>query len=249
MNHSSLIYIPKKNPSAKLRLICFSYAGGNPATYISWIPFLPDFIELAVIQLPGRGMRIFDEPYQTMAAMVNDIFVAIGKLDAKPFILYGHSMGARVAYEVTLMLWRFQYRLPIHFIASGSGAPCVVYPKDHIHHLPDDELIIKVGELNGSSEEVLANKEIMQLVLPAMRADFRIIETYCNNSALVIPTKISVFAGTEDDIAASSIEKWLDLFITNTGIHWIQGDHYFVDKNRADLLTALNNLLLNEVTT
>lgn len=242
MDKSSLIYIPKPKQSAKLRLICFSYAGGNSATYVPWLPLLPNFVELAVIQLPGRGVRIFDEPYQTMATMVNDIVNAVGKLDTKPFIFYGHSMGARVAYEVTLALWRRQYRLPIHFIAAGSGAPCVVYSKDHIHHLPDDEFIAEVGALNGSSQEVLSNSEIMQLILPALRADFRIIENYCNASKLVIPAKISVFSGDKDDIECENLEKWLGLFQSNTGLHWIAGDHYFVDKNREDLLAALNNL-------
>ena len=188
-------------------------------------------------------MRIFEQPFQTMSEIVNAVVIALGKLDTKPFCFYGHSMGARVAYEVSLMLWRFQYRLPLHFFASGSSAPCVPYTKDHIHDLPNNDFIVKIGELNGSPEEVLANKEIMDLLLPAMRADFKIIETYCNLAKLNIPIKLSVFAGREDDIEQENIEKWLDLFKTTTGIHWISGDHYFIDKNKTDVLDKLNMLL------
>src|SRR6478609_5908946 len=132
MNKAPLIYFPRLNPLASIRLICFSYAGGNPATYISWLPLLPEYVELAVIQLPGRGARIFEQPYQTMSSIVNAVFAELGKLSPKPYLLFGHSMGARVAYEVLLLLWRFKFPLPVHFIASGSGAPCIAYPKERI---------------------------------------------------------------------------------------------------------------------
>ncbi|MES2826395.1 MAG: alpha/beta fold hydrolase [Pseudomonadota bacterium] len=243
MNNLSLIYIPKIKPTAHVRLICFSYAGGNASTYMSWQNYLDPDVELAVVQLPGRGIRLTETPLQTMTELVKAIFLALEKLSPKPFIFYGHSMGARVAYELTLMLGYLQRRLPIHFIASGSVAPCIERTKENTYHLPDEDFIKKIGELNGSSTEVLANNEIMQMLLPALRADFKIIETYCNKSQVIIPTKISVLAGDEEEVEPADVEAWLKLFASNTGIHWISGDHFFVDKNRSDVLQVLNNLL------
>jgi medium-chain acyl-[acyl-carrier-protein] hydrolase len=247
MPHASLIHIPISKPNASLRLICFPYAGGNSMTYIKWLDNLSTKVELALVQLPGRGVRSAEPPYQTMEEVVRALFLELGNLSNKPTIFYGHSMGARVAYELTLMLLRFQYKLPIHFIASGSIAPSVSRKKEYTYNLPDDDFIKKIAELNGSQDEVLAHKEIMQLLMPALRADFKIIETYCNKSKAVIPTKISVLAGTEEDTEHPDIEAWFNLFQSNTGIHWISGDHFFVDKNKPDLLKTVNNLIADDL--
>jgi medium-chain acyl-[acyl-carrier-protein] hydrolase len=240
---SSLIFFPKPRPNALVRLICFSYAGGSSATYLSWQNDLDSNIELAVVQLPGRGARLSTPPFQTMTEIITALFLALEKLSNKPFIFYGHSMGARVAYELTLMLLRFQRPLPIHFIASGSVAPCIERTKELTYHLPDDEFIIKVGELNGSPPEVLANKEIMLLILPALRADFKIIETYHNNSKLTIPTKISVLAGDQEDLEIAHVEAWFALFQTKADLHWINGDHFFIEKNKTEVLEIVNTLI------
>lgn len=238
-----LIYIPNPKPNALVRVIGFSYAGGSASTYLAWQNSLDPHIELAVVQLPGRGARLAEQPYQTMSEIVTALFLAFEKLTYKPCIFYGHSMGARVAYELILMLQRFQCRLPVHFIASGSVAPCVKKTKGPTYHLPDDEFILKVRELNGSPSEVLANKELMELFLPALRADFKIIETYCNNIKHVTPIKISVLAGDEEEVAMADLEAWFELFETYSGIHWIKGDHFFVEKNRPEVLKTLHGLL------
>jgi medium-chain acyl-[acyl-carrier-protein] hydrolase len=243
MINASLIYIPKIKPTAQIRLVCFSYAGGSAATYIPWQNDLDQTVELAVIQLPGRGMRLSTPPYQTMEELVQAIFLALDKNNPIPYVFFGHSMGARVAYELILMLYKSGHELPMHFIASGSAAPFIARTKENTYHLPDDEFIKKVGELNGSPKEILANWEIMQLLLPALRADFKIVETYCNKNQISIPTQISVFAGDKDDIDHADINGWFNLFESNTGIHWIPGDHFFVDKNRFKVLDTLNSLM------
>lgn len=243
MNSSPLIYTPKPRPQARVRLLCFSYAGGSSGTYIPWLKNLPEEVELAVVQLPGRGVRMADSPYDNMDTLVKDVFIALSKLPTKPCVFFGHSMGARVAYELTLMLVRHRYTLPLHVIASASSAPCVPRKKKPIYALPDDEFIAEVAGLNGSSEEVLADREIMELLMPTLRADFKIVETYLNKSQYIIPTTVSVFSGKDDDLENHEIEPWLSLFSSNTGIHWVDGDHFFVDKNRDGTLTMLNKVI------
>lgn len=242
MNAVPLIYIPNPKPNALLRLLCFPYAGGSSATYIPWKNTLSPDIELAVVQLPGRGIRLSDSPYQTMMEVVNALFVEIQTLIGKPFIFYGHSMGARIAYELALMLYQRNCELPIHLIASGSIAPCTDLKTEKIHHLPDKTFIEKVASLNGTATEVLANQEIMQLVLPALRADFKIVENYHREENRVLPTKISVFAGKDENVCIADLESWFDLFQYNTGIHWIAGNHFFIDKNPQAVLRLVDNL-------
>lgn len=209
---------------------------------MSWRNNLDPDVELAVVQLPGRGIRFSERPYQTMEEMVSALFLAMEKLDSKPFIFYGHSMGARVAYELSLMLHRSASPLPIHFIASGSVAPCIKM-KNGIHGLPDSEFILRIAKMNGSNPDVLANHQLMQVMLPTLRADFRIIETYCNTIKSVIPTGISVLVGDKEYVERSDMEAWFDLFETSTGIHSISGDHFFVDKNKADVLKVVSDII------
>lgn len=243
MGSSSLIYIPKEKPNAAIRIICFPYAGGSSATYLPWVNLLPPDTELAVVQLPGRGARLAEPPYQTMHELVKNLLAAFEKLSQKPCIFFGHSMGARVAYELMLILWRFHYQLPLHFVASGSAAPFIPR-EEQTYHLPDDQFIEKICDLNGTPKEVLGNPELVQLVLPALRADFKIIETYCNESRLVIPTTVSVLVGDQDtEVNQEDAEGWLKLFETNKGKDSVSGDHFFIDKNRTDTINIVTSLI------
>ena len=104
MKKTSLIYIPLQRSQATYRLLCFPYAGGSAATYMQWAEQLDADIELAVIQLPGRGIRLVEAAYSTMEEIVDAITNAMNLLQDKPFVFFGHSMGARVAYEVCLVL-------------------------------------------------------------------------------------------------------------------------------------------------
>ena len=246
--YSSLLYTPFRKPKASVRLVCFPYAGGNASSYIPWKDLLPDSIELTVVQLPGRSIRLAEKPYREMDEMIRALFSALQGLDKKELIFYGHSMGARVAYELCLFLRRYHLKLPVHFIASGSGSPLQEKTKDPIHALPDDEFIDRLQAINGSPEEILNNKEIMQLSMDAIRADFKIIENYQRTPQWPLKSSISVLAGKKDEIEIENLEAWFKLFDKSTGIHWIDGDHFFIDKNRDDVLSFIWNMFSTENT-
>lgn len=243
MNRQSIFHIPQKKPNAKLRIICFPYAGGSTSVYSLWSNNLHPDAELVLVQMPGRGGRLAERPYKTMSALVKDIFTALTNLAEKPFVLYGHSLGARVAYEVMLMLHKNQCRLPIHVVASGSPAPFFERKKEQTYHLPDAEFIEHIRGLKGTPEEVLQNHDLMQLVLPGLRADFEILETYCNLSRQKNPIGVSVFAGKQDDIALAELEAWNVLFEYNSEVHWFDGGHFFIHDNNNEVLLEVNHLI------
>ena len=245
MNAESILYIPHEKRNARLRLICFPYAGGSSLTYWPWIKNLHPDVELVLIQLPGRGARFSEAPFESMDVMVKAIGVALNALARKPFIFFGHSMGARVAYELTLQLFMDKQRLPSHIIVSGSPAPFIERKKELTHDLPDEDFIRHVRVLRGTPEGVLQNDELMQLLLPVLRADFKIVETYCNQYMQKIPTRVSVFAGEKDDIDLKDMESWLILFESNAGLYWFNGDHFFVDKFNAEVLLEINKIIKN----
>lgn len=237
------LYIPLIKPSAQLRLICFPYAGGTSSSYISWAKDLDSNVELVVVQLPGRGSRLSEAPYKTMDKIVEGVYIALKKLPFKPYILYGHSLGARAAYELTVALYRMKYMLPIHLVAAASAAPNRLRTKPPISHLPEREFIERVSSLSGVSEFSEYYYEIMKLNIPSLRADFRIVETYRSSISVVLPTTISVLAGEQDDIDEAALNDWFSLFQSKTGIHWIEGGHFFVDKNKSEVIGFLNSLV------
>lgn len=237
----SLIYIPKLKPAAKFRLICFSYAGGNISTYTAWANQLDDNYELALIQLPGRAARISEPSYTSMEQVVGDVFNEVNKLPKKYHLLFGHSMGAQVAYELTLKLFYNRCPLPLHVVVSASPAP-FIRSQEQSYQLSDKDFINRLKKLNGTPTELLEDTAIMSLFLDMLRADFKIAETYCNESRLIIPTKLSVFAGTEDAISADDLQAWFQLFESNTGICWFDGGHFFIDQYNAKVLNVLTTL-------
>ncbi len=244
---NSILFVPQKRPNAKFRLICFPYAGGSAAAYSSWISSLHPEVEVVLIQLPGRGVRIADTLYTRMDEVVKDIYTALVDILSKPFIFFGHSMGARIAYEVALMLYRHENVLPVHFIASGSSAPFVKSKKNPTYHLPDAEFLDRLRELNGTPEEVLNNHELMQLMLPVLRADFKIVETYLNPSKMKIPTQVSIFAGKKDDIETVDIEAWEEVFKLRFGSYWFDGGHFFIHENNVVVIRELNAIVAHHV--
>lgn len=240
MVSQSLIYCPLPKVNAKIRLVCFPYAGGSASIYFSWMNKFPDDVELAFIQMPGRGMRFGQPLYQSIDQLVDDVVNELTALPPKDLFFYGHSMGARVAYEVTLSLLRKKRHLPIHVVVAGSIAPCVTGKIKRSYNLPDAEFIQHLTEIKGTPQEIISNSELMELVLPALRADFKIVETYFNDSAVVIPTRISVFSGKQDDIDEIELKPWFTLFDVNDGITWFDGGHFFIKENSDELIAVLN---------
>ena len=237
-----LLYAPRTKPRACFRLICFPYAGGCASAFLEWERALSPDLELVVVQMPGRGVRFLEPPYQTMQDLVYDLIASLERFRDKPFIFFGHSMGARVAYELTLTLYRYQRKLPIHFISSASSSPNSEKIRDPIHQLPDREFLKMLASMQGTSEEVLQNEEIMRLLIPSLRADFKIIENYSTAAKVVLPCGISVFAGDKDDIKDEQLKAWFPLFKECTGIHMISGGHFFIRKNSEGVLSAIKGI-------
>ena len=239
-----ILYTPKIIPAAHTRLICFSYAGGNSATFLPWLKFLPLDIELVVVQLPGRGCRLFEQPIETMSEVVSLIAGMVASRADKELVFFGHSLGAKVAYEVIRHLDKANFVLPRMFFASGSSSPFARRDLDCIHTLPDAEFISKLRELNGTPEAVLENPEIMELVMPALRADFKIVENYQNHEDSILPVELSLFCGREDTIPKEDILSWMPLFESNLGVSHFDGGHFFIDNSAPEVVEKLSASIL-----
>jgi surfactin synthase thioesterase subunit len=224
-------YLPNDLSSdALLRAFAFPYAGGGAAAYFRLRRQMPALIDLVPILLPGREGRIADSPHDDMRAMVIEIADSIAPHVERPFALVGHSMGAWIAFELARELRRRGEPLPCVLVATASPAPQRQRTDTPIHTLPDDELVVEMSRrFGGIPAEVQGNQELMQLLLPAVRADMRLVETY--EYIKETPLAIDVIAlGGADDRAVSptAIGEWRQQTTKAFTSRLWPGGHFFL---------------------
>jgi medium-chain acyl-[acyl-carrier-protein] hydrolase len=225
------------NPRARLRLFCFPYAGGGASAYRGWASSLPADIEVCPVQLPGRESRLREAPFERPEPLLQAIANALQPYLDLPFAFFGHSLGAMLSFELARELRRRGGVLPQHLFVSGRRAPDVVRREEDIHDLPEPEFIAKLRELNGTPEEVLQHAELMRLLLPVLRADFAVNETYVYTEEAPLDVGISAFGGLGDEeVTRDDVAHWSRHGRAPFRLRMLPGDHFFVHSAR-DLVT------------
>lgn len=240
MSHSRLVVWFGSPDSAKLRLFCFPYAGGGASVFSTWPHGLPLEIAVAGMQLPGRESRVAEEPFTRLAPLLEAIVADLSPPLDPPFAFFGHSMGALIAFELTRHLRRQGAPLPIHLLLSADRAPHLPSRSAPIHHLETGEFLTELRRLNGTPETVLANRELMEFLVPALRADFAICETYVYSPEDALDCPISCFGGRGDSEATR--EELIEWCLHTRGpfaLHMLPGDHFYLHHSRQILLKAI----------
>jgi medium-chain acyl-[acyl-carrier-protein] hydrolase len=233
------------NPRADVRLFCFPYAGGGASVFRLWGERLGDRVELWPIQLPGRENRI-REPYPTS---IRDVADALATDSALPFegdfIFFGHSLGTLIAYEVAQRLRRSGRPQPARLIMSAHRAPQISLPHPPTWNLPERAFERRLKELNGTPPEVFQNEDLLELVLPLMRADLRLDETYVHSIADdVLSCPITVFGGTRDvETSPEHLDAWRHVTAGAFEIRMFEGDHFFIRSSATILMDAVASAL------
>lgn len=241
---NSWVTCPKPNPEASLRLFCFPYAGGSALSFRSWPTKLPPTIEVCPVEFPGRGMRLNEPPFAQLFPLVEVIAQSLLSYLDKPFAFFGHSMGGLTSFEVARLLHRTHACSPIHLFVSGRRAPQIPSSTPHVHTLPDADFIEELRRLNGTPEEVLANDELMQLLLPTLRADFAVLETYTYQPDSPLNCPITAFGGLQDpDVSCEMLEAWKKQTSAAFSLRLFLGDHFFIDTAQSLLLQSLEQTL------
>lgn len=253
MNASPYFVIPEKRPSAKVRLFCFPYAGGDIATFLPWLPMLDSDIELVIVQLPGRGKRRHEPPHSHMDLLVDELFGAMFSQLDKPFAFFGHSMGSKIAFELALRLHQNRFPVPTHFFASASAAPGLPRRAAPVHRLPDAALIERLTQLCGVPRAILDHHELMTVLMPTLRADFKLVETYVCQSDVTIPSRLTVLGATDDEVVkVKELMQWAAHFEQLDTIQLFEGGHFYLNKAGNTLTQTINSETLainNEVQT
>ena len=234
------ITCPSPRPRAAVRLFCLPFAGGGASAYRLWAAGLPASIEVCPIQPPGREERYAEPAFTSITALSRAIAGELEPYLDKPFAIFGHSMGALVAFETARALRRAGAPAPAALLPSAYPAPQDAVNRDPIHHLPDAAFIDEMRRMQGTPDAVLANAELMAFMLPILRADFQACDTYTH--AVEPPLDVAVFAygGAEDrEVAAAALDNWR---LTTRGpfaLRMLPGAHFFVQTHRDVLLADI----------
>jgi medium-chain acyl-[acyl-carrier-protein] hydrolase len=244
------IVVNEPRPRAAVRLICCPYAGGGAHVFRAWATRLPPWIEVLAVEPPGRGTRFNELPMPSLDVMVESLASAIAPALDRPYALFGHSLGALVAFQLTCALRRRQSRGPYRLLVSGRGAPGRPRRKPPIHHLPDPAFLAAIDAYNGWPEEVRRHRELVDLLLPILRADFAMVETYKWFPEAPVDCDISAYHGTSDaEVHAEDVQAWSDLTSARFAMTSFEGDHFFLRSHEGELLSRIATDLRLDVRT
>lgn len=229
------VVCPRPNPNAKLRLFCFPYAGGDASIFQSWPASLPASVEVCALRLPGRSTRLAEPPFTALEPLVETVAEAISPhLLGKPFAFFGHSMGAILGFELVHLFHERLGLTPAHLFVSGHAAPHIPRSEPPTYDLPEPEFVAKIRQLNGTPGEVLDNRELLQIVLPTLRADFAVCETYVYRHRRPLPCPISTYGGLGDEsVSRSDLQAWRLHTRGGLTVRMFPGDHFFIHSAKS----------------
>ena len=223
------IFRRRVNPDATMRLFCLPYAGGSSTIFYRWSEYVPPALEVCSVQLPGRDGRLNMAPYTSMQPLVQAAARALLPLLDKPYALFGHSFGALVAFELVRYIHDHGMPGPLSLLVSAADAPHLGGTTDRLHTLPDDQLIRQLGLLHGTRREILQHPEVMQLLLPTIRADLQVFETYTYKAGTPLSCPLAVFGGINDErVSHSGLENWRRHTGAAFSLAMLPGDHFFI---------------------
>lgn len=227
---------------ARLSLVCFPYAGGGVGAWLPWRKHLPAWVDLFAVQLPGRGARMMEPPLRHMEAIIPHLANATANLG--PCVFFGHSMGAFLAYETARMLKSTGRSMPDKLIVSGQRAPHLPDSGRLVHALPQAEFVEELRSRGGTPDDVLQDKELMELLSPMLRADFELCERYASPLRLPLDIPLTAFGGKEDERAAhAKREAWKEHTTEAFRHREFEGGHFFVHSAEEAVLAAIQEEL------
>ncbi len=238
--HDPWIPFRRPNPLARLRLFCFPYAGGGASAFCAWAGGLPGGIEVCPVQLPGREHRFQEPPFTCLEPLIEALAGALIPYLDLPFGFFGHSMGGLIAFELARRLRKKKGPCPAHLFVSGRRAPQVPDDDEPFYTLPDPEFVTKLRQLNGTPEEVFRNANLMDFLLPTLKADFAVCETYVHRDEAPLDCPISIFGGLEDaDVTRDELAVWRCHTRGRFRLRMLPGNHFFIHSSRSLLLRAV----------
>lgn len=235
---------PPRQSAPALRLFCLPHAAGAASAYTGWAGRLGDAVEVCPVEPPGRQTRWREPAFDRLGPLVDALATAVaGELD-RPYALFGHSMGSLVAFELARELRRRGLGEPRALLVSGGLAPSLRREPPPVHRLPDPELVERLKAIGGLPDEICAEPELLELLLPTVRADFAVCETYAYRAQPPLRCPVTAFAGADDrEVPPARMDPWQRETDGGFTRHVLPGGHFFLRSAEADLLALLRTAL------
>ena len=230
---------------AEVRLFCFPPAGAGAATYRLWSAELSPEIDVFRIQPPGRESRFRESRCTDIETYLEELMPELLPLLDQPFAFFGHSMGSLIAFRLTQRLQHEYSLIPMHLIISSFHPPQAI-PNEHIRNLPQEAFIRELRDrYDGIPDQILEEPDLLELMLPIIRDDLAIVESYSYQCQPSLLCPISAFGGFTDKwVNESQLYRWCECTTAEFGVSMFPGNHYYLDPALSDLISAIRRALL-----
>jgi medium-chain acyl-[acyl-carrier-protein] hydrolase len=229
-------------PTAPVQLLCFPYAGGTTSVFRPWVEPLAGAVRLHIPRLPGRESRLRERGLDDLRALLP--YLASTLEVEPPYAMFGHSLGAIVAFELARYLRSAGRALPVHLFVSAAPAPHLKKPLG-LGAMSGDRLWARLRELNGVPAALLDDPELLELLEPILKADFGIDDRYVYTAAPALPCAITVLRGAADpNVSAASAAAWAQHTTGAFAAEVLDGDHFFLHAQRERVVAMIRQTLL-----
>lgn len=240
----SWIAYRKAKPKAKRRIFCFPYAGSGASAFRAWDKFLPDKVELCPIQLPGRETRASESAYTRIEPLIDALSRELKPVLDIPYVLFGYSMGALIAFDLARRFNAEAVPGPLHLFLAARRGPRLEDPYPRTENLDENEFVSLLRTIGGTPKAILENPEILQIVLPTLRADFALCENYKYREGTILDCPFTVFGGTTDVKAtADTLAAWGPETRSSCSVKMFSGDHFFIHNHHTEILQNILKIL------
>ena len=241
------MFYPEPNAHAKLRLLCFPYAGGRSSVFGGWQEWLPSEVELCCVQLPGRDANRFEPLFTSFDSLMEALVPVVGEACTLPLTFFGHSMGALICFEVARELRVRNWPSPVQMFLSGHRAPHQSMSETPLHCLPDAHFVRELQRRYGETQDFLQSPELTELFLPLLRADLSVCESYRYRTAEPLDSPFFVLGGAQDRrVRRVHLSAWRAHTRGPFQLRVLPGDHFYI-RNAQSLLAPILRLQLRRV--
>ncbi|WP_152392878.1 thioesterase II family protein [Paenibacillus guangzhouensis] len=229
-----------------ITLICLPYAGGSAQMYRRWTNWLHPGVRLVPAELAGRGSRMGEPFYANASEAVRDLLPLVQEaaLHSNSYAIFGHSMGSMLGYELLHALREGGFPLPAAVFLSGRGAPhCEQIEARRIHMLPEEEFLEALKQLGGMPEELFQHRELLDMFVPILRADFKLVGEYEHRVRPPLPLRLTILGGKDDSCIRGPLGEWARYATGGCELMLYEGGHFFLHERERDMVEAINKML------